>query len=70
MVGGRLRRIKFYYKGSGTAVEAILDRLPTAHIIREDEKGILITAEVFGNGVDMWIRSQGDMVEMVEDGKI
>ena len=50
-------------------MEAILDRLPTAHVIREEEKGILITAEVFGDGVDMWIRSQGDMIEMVEDGK-
>ena len=68
MVGGRLRRIKFYYKGKPTEVEAILDRLPTAHIVREDEKGILLTAEVFGDGVDMWIRSQGDMIEMVDDG--
>ena len=50
-------------------MEAILDRLPTAHIIRKDENGILITAEVFGDGVDMWIRSQGNMIEMVEDGK-
>ncbi len=69
MVGGKLRRIKFYYKGGSTAVEAILDRLPTAQVVREDENGILITAEVFGDGVDMWIRSQGSLIEMVEDGK-
>ena len=65
MVGGRLRRIKFWYKGQ--AVEAILDRLPTAKIIRETEQGLLIEAEVFGDGVDMWLRSQGEWIEVVED---
>ena len=66
MVGGRLRRIKFWYKGQ--AVEAIIDRLPTAKIIRETEQGLLIEAEVFGDGVDMWLRSQGEWIEVVEDG--
>ena len=67
MVGGRLRRIKFWYKGQ--AVEAVIDRLPTAKIIRETEQGLLIEAEVFGDGVDMWLRSQGEWIEVVEDGK-
>lgn len=62
MYGGELRRIKFIYKGKN--VEAILDRLPTAKIIARREDGVVISAEVFGDGVDMWIRSQGDMVEM------
>lgn len=65
MYGGRLRKIKFYYKGS--FVEPVLDRLPTAEVIGRNEAGhFLITAEVFGNGVDMWLRSQGDLVEVVE----
>ena len=34
----------------------------------EEEIRILIIAEVVGDGVDMWIRSQGDMIEMAEDG--
>lgn len=25
----------------------------------------IISAEVFGNGIDMWLRSQGDMVELL-----
>ena len=63
MYGGELQKIKFYYKGPN--VEAVLDRLPTAKILQQDEKGLLITAEVFGAGIEMWIRSQGEMVEVV-----
>ena len=62
MYGGRLRSIRFIYKGS--SVEAVLDRLPTAQIIAKTPEGYLISAEVFGDGIDMWIRSQGDMVEV------
>ena len=64
MFGGELRKIRFYYKGSNP--EHVLDRLPTAEIIEKNEKGFLITAEVFGSGIDIWIRSQGDLVEVVE----
>lgn len=64
MYGGKLQKIKFWYKGP--SVEAVLDRLPTAKIERQNENGYLISAEVFGKGINMWLRSQGDMVEMVE----
>lgn len=63
MYGGRLQRIKFLYKGGNP--EAVLDRLPTAKIIEKNNDGYVITAEVFGKGVDMWMRSQGDMVKMM-----
>ena len=64
MYGGKLQKIKFWYKGP--SVEAVLDRLPTAKILQHDCNGYLISAEVFGKGINMWLRSQGDMVEMVE----
>ena len=64
MFGGKLRKIRFYYKGINP--EYVLDRLPTAEIIEKNEKGFLITAEVFGSGIDIWIRSQGDLVEVAE----
>ena len=64
MFGGELRKIRFYYKGANP--EHVLDRLPTAEIIEKNEKGFLITAEVFGSGIDIWIRIQGDLVEVVE----
>ena len=63
MYGGRLQRIKFWYKGP--SVEAVLDRLPTAKILQHDDHGYLISAEVFGKGIDMWLRSQGDMVKRI-----
>ena len=64
MYGGRLQKIKFRY--SGSSVEAVLDRLPTAQILDEQDGVYTITAEVFGKGIDMWLRSQGDAVEVIE----
>lgn len=65
MYGGKLQKIKFWYKGP--SVEAVLDRLPTAKILQHDGNGYLISAEVFGKGINMWLRSQGDMVEVVDE---
>lgn len=64
MYGGKLQRIKFEY--SGLDVDAILDRLPTAKIISESDGVYTITAEVFGKGIEMWIRSQGDAVKILK----
>ena len=64
MYGGKLRKIKFKY--SGLSVEAILDKLPTAKILGEEDGVYTISAEVFGDGIDMWIRSQGDMIEVIK----
>ena len=43
----------------------MLDKIPTAQVIDEIENGYLISAEVFGNGIDKWILSQGKDIEMV-----
>lgn len=64
MYGGKLQRIRFRY--IGPSVEAVLDRLPTARIVDQDENGWTITAEVFGKGIEMWLRSQGDYVDCIE----
>ena len=65
MYGGKLRNIKFKY--TGPHIEAVLDRLPTAQVLEElPEGGQLVEAEVFdGNGLDMWLRSQGEWVKMM-----
>ena len=63
MYGGRLRHIRFRYTGKN--VEAVLDRLPTAKILQHDDEGYLLTAEVFGDGIDMWIRSQGEQIQIL-----
>ncbi|MBQ2801589.1 MAG: WYL domain-containing protein [Lachnospiraceae bacterium] len=64
MQGGKLRRIKFKYKGN--SLEAVLDRLPTAEVVKEEEDGVVLQAEVFGEGVDMWLRMHSSDIEMVE----
>ena len=64
MYPGRLQRIRFCYTGS--SVDAVLDRLPTAKIIRQDEGRAILEAEVYGKGILMWLLSQGDRVEVLE----
>ena len=63
MYGGKLQKVKFKY--SGNDVDSILDRLPTAEIVGEDDGIYTISAEVFGKGIDMWLRSQGNKVKVV-----
>ena len=66
MFGGELRTIKFLYKG--LSIEAVLDRFPTAEVLNHDDKGWLVKAEVYGDGVDIWLRGQGDLIEVVDGG--
>lgn len=65
MTGGKLRGIKL--KCMSESLEAILDRLPTAKIKGKEGNYCIITAQVFGNGIDRWILSQGDAIEVIED---
>lgn len=64
MYGGKLRRVTFKY--TGTDVDVVLDRLPTAKILDEEDGAYTISAEVFGKGIDMWLRSQGDLVSRID----
>ena len=64
MYGGKLQRLRFRY--SGSSLEAVLDRLPTARVLSEDDEGWTIEAEVFGKGIDMWLRQQGEDVSGIE----
>lgn len=66
MYGGKLQKVKFEYRG--TDVDAVLDRLPTARSIKEEDGKYVIEAEVFGKGIEMWMRSQGDSVTVLQSG--
>ena len=61
MYGGKLKQVTFKY--SGDSIEAVLDRLPTAEIIEENDEGYIIQAEVFGDGIYTWLCSQGEKVK-------
>lgn len=61
MYGGKLEKIHFKY--TGPSLEAVLDRLPTAKVLSQDEEGWTVDAEVFGKGIEMWLRSQGGFIQ-------
>ena len=64
MYSGPLRRVTFEFFGQ--AIEAVLDRLPTAEILSFDNDKYVVRVEVFGDGIDMWIRSQGDNIKVLK----
>lgn len=64
MYSGELHRVRFYYKGEN--IDSVLDRLPTASAEKQSDGTYAVTAEVYGDGIYMWLRSQGDKVEVVE----
>jgi predicted DNA-binding transcriptional regulator YafY len=62
---GPLKRVRFICRE--LSVEAVTDRLPTARVEKKYKDGrCLMTAESYGDGVDMWLKSQGEWVEIVE----
>ena len=46
-------------------MDAILDRLPTAKVLSKDEEAFIVEAEVYGNGIVMWLLSRGDRVDVL-----
>ena len=64
MYGGKLKKIKFKYTGND--IEFILDRLPTAEILEQEGNLYIITAEIFGEGINMWFRGQGECIDILK----
>ena len=64
MYPGKLMKIKFKFWGD--SIEAVLDRLPTAKIIDEEDGKFIVEGEVFGKGIKMWLLSQGNNLEVLE----
>lgn len=63
MYGGKLERIRFRY--TGLSIESVMDRLPTARIVEQNEDSWIVEAEVFGDGIVMWLLSQGKRVTVL-----
>ena len=68
MYGGKLK--KFTFEFSGPSLEAMLDRLPTAKVIKTEDKVHTIVAESYGDGIKMWLNSQGDNVKIIEEREV
>ena len=60
---GKQRTIRFEFNSS--AVQAALDRLPTARIIERKGKTYVVEANVYGDGIKMWLLSQGHRVKVI-----
>ena len=60
MYSGPLRTIRF--KFSGPSLEAILDRIPTAQIVEQKDGVTTLKAETYGDGILMWLKTQGENV--------
>lgn len=60
MYSGELKHVKFEFKGP-----SIEDRLPTAEIIEEKNGIYTIRAESYGDGIDMWLKSQGGYLKIL-----
>ena len=59
---GKIRTIQFEFTGS--AIQAVLDKLPTAKIIERNGRTYTIEAEVYGDGIKMWLLSQGRRIKV------
>ena len=64
MYGGKLQTVRFTY--SGPSIEAVLDRLPTAEVLDKKDGVYTVSAEVFGKGIEMWLRSQGEYISILD----
>ena len=42
-----------------------MDKLPTARVIERNGRKYLIEAEVYGDGIKMWLLSQGPWVKVI-----
>lgn len=62
MYPGELKRVTFEF--SGPSIEAVLDRLPTAEVLKQENGVYTIKVEAYGDGIYMWLRSQGDWVKI------
>lgn len=60
---GKLRTIQFEFTGS--AIQAVLDKLPTAKIIERNGRTYTVEADVYGDGIKMWLLSQGWRVKVI-----
>lgn len=60
---GKLRRVRFEF--SGPSVQAVLDRLPTSRIVEITNGKSIIEAEVYGDGIKMFLLSQGSWVKVL-----
>ena len=61
MVLGKIR-----FEFTGPSLQAILDRIPTAKLVDKKDGVNIIEAETYGDGIKMFLLSQGSWVKVTE----
>ena len=64
MKPGPLQTIRFRFWGPSP--EAALDRFPNGKIVNRTKDAVTIEAEVYGEGVVMWLLSQAEFLEVLQ----
>lgn len=64
MYTGDFKTIEFEFFGN--SIEAVLDRLPTAEKIGKTDRGYIVRAEIYGEGVKRWILSQKEFLKVIK----
>lgn len=66
MYGGEWKRVVFEFNNG--VIESVLDRFPTAKLIKKDykENRFIVEVEVIGDGIIMWLLSQGSKVKILQ----
>ena len=60
---GKLKTIRFEF--TGLAIQAVLDKPPTAKVIERNGRTYTVEADVYGDGIKMWLLSQGRRVKVI-----
>lgn len=65
MYGGEWKKVVFEFNGG--IIESVLDRFPTAKLIKKDyiNNRFTVEIEVIGDGILMWFLSQGARVKVL-----
>lgn len=63
MQTGNLHTVRFIYKDN--FLEPVFDRLPTSRIIGNQDGFSIIEAEAYGDGIYMWLNSQGEKISIL-----
>lgn len=65
MYGGSLKTVKFEF--SDGIIESVIDRFPTAELMKKDYSNnhFTVEVEVIGDGIIMWLLSQGSKVKVL-----
>lgn len=70
MYGGHWKKVSFEFNGG--IIESVLDRFPTAQLLKKDytNNRFVVEIEVIGDGILMWLLSQGSRVKVLSPNSL